>query len=177
MPVAAVALELLAGMVEEFWEKGLVLERAAVNFSHTGGASLPDAATDRRPELAGARFEAVSVSLIVHPRNPYAPTTHANLRLFSATTVEGDEPDKAANIIQAKTPAIARPPRRPPAAIPTPMVTRAVPRAMAKAPTIPTMPIPICQVIISTKSAPVHGRTAMPKIRASASFSVPACST
>ncbi len=69
---------------------GAVIEQAAVNFSHTSGAQLPAAATARRPELTGGAFEAVSVSLIVHPRNPYAPTTHANLRLFSALTVEGD---------------------------------------------------------------------------------------
>ena len=61
-------------------EDGDCLERAAVNFSHTRGPSLPSAATARRPELEGRRYEAVSVSLIVHPRNPYAPTTHANLR-------------------------------------------------------------------------------------------------
>ncbi|MEE8526560.1 MAG: oxygen-dependent coproporphyrinogen oxidase [Thermoanaerobaculia bacterium] len=61
---------------------GPVLERAAVNFSHTVGARMPAAATARRPELAGQSFEAVSLSLIVHPRNPYAPTTHANLRCF-----------------------------------------------------------------------------------------------
>lgn len=63
---------------------GPVLERAAVNFSHTVSASLPAAATRRRPELQGASFEAVSVSLIVHPKNPYAPTTHANFRCFVA---------------------------------------------------------------------------------------------
>jgi coproporphyrinogen III oxidase len=61
------------------------LERAAVNFSHTIGSKLPAAATDRRPELAGCDYEAASVSLIVHPRNPYAPTTHANFRAFSAS--------------------------------------------------------------------------------------------
>ena len=49
---------------------GPVIERAAVNFTHTEGASMPQAATDRRPELAGRRYEAVSISLIVHPRNP-----------------------------------------------------------------------------------------------------------
>ena len=64
---------------------GPVLERAAVNFSHTVGRALPPAATARRPELAGGRFEAVSVSLIVHPRNPYAPTSHANFRFFLTT--------------------------------------------------------------------------------------------
>jgi coproporphyrinogen III oxidase len=63
---------------------GAVLERAAVNFSHTRGASLPAAASQRRPEIAGRAYEAVSTSLIVHPRNPYAPTTHANLRFFVA---------------------------------------------------------------------------------------------
>ena len=66
-------------------EDGPVLERAAVHFTHTIGANLPPAATTRRPQLAGARFEAASVSIIVHPRNPYAPTSHANLRLFFAT--------------------------------------------------------------------------------------------
>jgi coproporphyrinogen III oxidase len=65
-------------------EGGPVLEKAAVHFTHTIGANLPPAATTRRPELAGGSFEAVSVSVIVHPRNPYAPTSHANLRLFSA---------------------------------------------------------------------------------------------
>ncbi len=66
-------------------ENGPVLERAAVNFSHTVGKDLPPAATARRPELAGRAFEAVSVSLITHPRNPYAPTSHANFRFFIAT--------------------------------------------------------------------------------------------
>jgi coproporphyrinogen III oxidase len=72
-------------------EGGPIIERAAVHFTHTVGANLPPAATTRRPELAGGDFEAVSVSLIVHPRNPYAPTSHANLRLFSASK-EGFEP-------------------------------------------------------------------------------------
>jgi coproporphyrinogen III oxidase len=66
------------------------IEQAAVNFSHTAGAKLPAAATAARPELTGGSFEAVSVSLIVHPRNPYAPTTHANLRLFVATPPGGE---------------------------------------------------------------------------------------
>jgi coproporphyrinogen III oxidase len=64
--------------------EGPVLERAAVLFSHARGPALPPAATARRPELAGKRFEAVSLSLIVHPRNPYVPTSHANLRFFRA---------------------------------------------------------------------------------------------
>ncbi|QDU83523.1 Coproporphyrinogen-III oxidase, aerobic [Planctomycetes bacterium Pla163] len=71
-------------------EGGEHVEKAAVNFSHTVGKALPAAATDRRPELAGRSFEAVSVSLIVHPRNPYAPTSHANTRIFVARAPESD---------------------------------------------------------------------------------------
>ncbi len=70
---------------------GPVIEKAAVNFSHSAGPALPAAATERRPGLAGLPFEAVSLSLIVHPRNPYAPTTHMNLRYFTAG-VEEDSP-------------------------------------------------------------------------------------
>ncbi len=62
---------------------GPLLERAAVMFSNSRGPALPPAATARRPELAGRSFEAVSLSLIVHPRNPYVPTSHANLRFFT----------------------------------------------------------------------------------------------
>jgi coproporphyrinogen III oxidase len=63
---------------------GPVIEKAAVQFTHARGPSLPPAATERRPELAGRAFEAVSLSLIVHPRNPYVPTSHMNLRFFRA---------------------------------------------------------------------------------------------
>jgi coproporphyrinogen III oxidase len=66
-------------------EGGALIEKAAVNFTHGRGARLPGPATAARPELAGAAFEAVSLSLIVHPRNPIVPTTHMNLRLFTAT--------------------------------------------------------------------------------------------
>lgn len=72
-------------------EGGDVIDKAAVNFSHTRGVNLPPAATERRPELVGGQYEAVSVSLIVHPRNPYAPTSHANYRCFVASK-EGIEP-------------------------------------------------------------------------------------
>ena len=68
---------------------GAVFEKAAVHFSHTVGACLPAVAEARRPELRGATFEAVSVSAVVHPRNPYVPTAHLNLRLFAA---QGGEP-------------------------------------------------------------------------------------
>jgi len=70
---------------------GEAIEKAAVNFTHTQGAELPQAATERRPELAGRRYEAVSVSLIVHPRNPYAPTCHANFRSFHAPAPAGTD--------------------------------------------------------------------------------------
>ncbi|MEN8182048.1 MAG: oxygen-dependent coproporphyrinogen oxidase [Myxococcota bacterium] len=63
-------------------EEGSVLEKAAVHFTHAVGDRLPPAATERKPQLAGAGFQAASLSLIVHPRNPYAPTTHANFRCF-----------------------------------------------------------------------------------------------
>ncbi len=63
-------------------EQGRHLEKAAVQFTHSVGASLPPAATERNPQLAGHGFQAAAISLIVHPRNPYAPTTHMNLRLF-----------------------------------------------------------------------------------------------
>jgi coproporphyrinogen III oxidase len=71
-------------------EGGALIEKAAVNFTHSRGPKLPPAATERRPELAGASFEAVSLSLIVHPENPYCPTTHMNLRGFVATPEQGD---------------------------------------------------------------------------------------
>lgn len=71
-------------------EGGPVIEKAAVQFSHSFGREMPAAATDRRPELAGREYQAVSVSLIVHPRNPFAPTSHANFRFFTAER-EGDE--------------------------------------------------------------------------------------
>jgi coproporphyrinogen III oxidase len=69
-------------------EDGPVIEKAAMNFTHARGDRLPPAATDRRPELAGAHFEAVSLSGIVHPRNPYAPTSHVNLRCFMARAAD-----------------------------------------------------------------------------------------
>ncbi len=72
-------------------EGGALLERAGVMFSHTSGPEMPKAATVRRPELAGRRFEAVSVSLITHPVNPYVPTSHMNVRFFIAHR-EGEDP-------------------------------------------------------------------------------------
>jgi len=63
---------------------GAVLEKGGVNFSHVFGASLPASATAGRPELTGAAFEVMGVSLVMHPRNPYVPTSHANVRFFIA---------------------------------------------------------------------------------------------
>ena len=65
-------------------EEGNVLERGGCNFSHVQGASLPPSATQHRSELAGAPFEALGVSLVMHPRNPFVPTVHMNVRLLAA---------------------------------------------------------------------------------------------
>ena len=65
-------------------EEGGVLERGGCNFSHVQGPTLPPSATQHRPELAGAPFEAMGVSLVMHPRNPYVPTAHMNVRMFAA---------------------------------------------------------------------------------------------
>ncbi|MEN3030028.1 oxygen-dependent coproporphyrinogen oxidase [Chromobacterium amazonense] len=63
---------------------GAVFEQAGVNFSHVHGDALPASATAHRPELAGRRFEAMGVSLVIHPHNPHVPTSHANVRFFIA---------------------------------------------------------------------------------------------
>ncbi|MCC5825991.1 oxygen-dependent coproporphyrinogen oxidase [Alkalimonas sp.] len=64
--------------------KGAVFEQAGVNYSHVYGAQMPASATAHRPELAGRSFHACGVSLVIHPNNPYLPTTHANVRFFIA---------------------------------------------------------------------------------------------
>lgn len=66
-------------------ENGNVLERGGVNFSHVFGNNLPPSASAAHPEVAGRSFEAMGVSLVFHPRNPYAPTVHFNVRFFIAT--------------------------------------------------------------------------------------------
>ncbi len=63
---------------------GAVFEKGGVNFSHVSGAQMPASATAMRPELAGRSFEAMGVSLVIHPHNPYVPTSHANVRFFVA---------------------------------------------------------------------------------------------
>lgn len=70
---------------------GAVFEKGGVNFSHVMGDRMPASATAHRPELAGRRFEAMGVSLVIHPDNPYVPTSHANVRFFIAEK-QGEEP-------------------------------------------------------------------------------------
>jgi len=65
-------------------EQGAVFEQAGVNFSHVFGNRLPPSATAARPELEGRDFQALGISLVIHPRNPYVPTSHANVRFFIA---------------------------------------------------------------------------------------------
>jgi len=72
------------GGIAQILEDGGVFERAGVNFSHVSGGSLPPAASAGRPELAGRSFQAMGVSVVLHPRNPYAPTVHMNVRCFAA---------------------------------------------------------------------------------------------
>ncbi|HDZ3777310.1 TPA: oxygen-dependent coproporphyrinogen oxidase [Vibrio cholerae] len=71
--------------------EGAVFEQGGVNFSHVFGEQMPASATAHRPELAGRRFEAMGVSLVMHPKNPYVPTSHANVRFFIAEK-EGEAP-------------------------------------------------------------------------------------
>jgi coproporphyrinogen III oxidase len=70
--------------LSQLLEEGNFLERGGCNFSHVKGASLPPSATQHRSELAGAPFEALGVSLVMHPRNPHVPTVHMNVRLLAA---------------------------------------------------------------------------------------------
>ena len=93
-----------ATFVEDAWQReqggggrtrvmtnGAVFEKGGVNFSHVFGGQLPPSATQARPELAGRSFEALGVSLVMHPHNPYVPTSHANVRFFIAEK-EGEPP-------------------------------------------------------------------------------------
>ncbi|TXL16372.1 coproporphyrinogen III oxidase [Methylococcaceae bacterium HT4] len=93
-----------AVFVEDAWDRaeggggrsrvltnGKTFEQAGVNFSHVFGHKLPPSATAKRPELEGRDFQAMGVSLVIHPHNPYIPTSHANVRFFIAEK-EGEEP-------------------------------------------------------------------------------------
>ncbi|MDO9466783.1 MAG: oxygen-dependent coproporphyrinogen oxidase [Thiobacillus sp.] len=79
------------GGISRLIEEGNILERGGVNFSHVLGSQLPPSASAHRPELAGRRWEAMGVSLVLHPRNPYAPTVHMNVRCFVAMK-DGEDP-------------------------------------------------------------------------------------
>ncbi len=70
---------------------GDLFEQAAINFSHVRGARLPPSALAQRPGLAGSRFEAIGLSVVIHPLNPYVPTSHANLRFFVTGAEEEGE--------------------------------------------------------------------------------------
>ena len=74
-------------------EEGDIFERAGVGFSHVRGNKLPPSATQNRPELAGRGFEAIGVSLVFHPRNPYIPTVHMNVRAFVAKALTAGAED------------------------------------------------------------------------------------
>ncbi len=95
---AVEALDGKAQFIEDSWTRpaggggrsrvisdGAIFEQGGINFSHVHGDGLPPSATAARPELAGASFEAMGVSLVMHPRNPYVPTTHLNVRFFIAS--------------------------------------------------------------------------------------------
>lgn len=84
-------LNLLGGGRTRVIADGAVFEKGGVNFSHVQGEKLPASATAHRPELAGRSFQAMGVSLVLHPHNPYVPTSHANVRLFVAEKA-GEEP-------------------------------------------------------------------------------------
>lgn len=79
------------GGVSCLLSRGQIFEKAGVNFSHVFGESLPPTASATRPELAGCRYQALGVSLVFHPHNPFVPTTHANVRFFLAEK-EGQDP-------------------------------------------------------------------------------------
>lgn len=76
------------GGISRVLAEGAVFEKGGVNFSHVMGQSLPPSATQLRPDLAGAAFEALGVSLVMHPRNPYVPTSHLNIRYFEVKPKE-----------------------------------------------------------------------------------------
>jgi len=72
------------GGITRVLNRGKVFAKAGVNFSHVSGDALPSSASAHRPELAGRKFSALGVSVVIHPKNPYIPTTHANVRFFIA---------------------------------------------------------------------------------------------
>ena len=79
-------------------EQGAVFEQAGVNFSHVFGNRLPPSATAARPELEGRDFQAMGISLVIHPRDPYVPTSHANIRFFIANKPGAEAGDEDGSI-------------------------------------------------------------------------------
>ena len=79
------------GGISRVIEEGNIFERGGVNFSHVHGNRLPPSASASRPELAGRGFEAMGVSLVLHPRNPYVPTVHMNVRFFISSKEDADD--------------------------------------------------------------------------------------
>ena len=79
------------GGISRLIEGGALFERAGVLFSHVMGKTLPPSASAHRPELAGRAWEAMGVSMVLHPRNPYIPTTHMNVRMFVAQALAGSD--------------------------------------------------------------------------------------
>ena len=80
------------GGITRVLSHGDIFEQAGVNFSHVSGSQLPASATAHRPELAGREFQAMGVSLVIHPKNPKIPTSHANVR-FCIATNDNEDPD------------------------------------------------------------------------------------
>jgi len=78
------------GGISRVISEGRVFEKGGVNFSHVMGDTMPASATAHRPHLAGAPWQAMGVSLVIHPNNPYVPTSHANVRFFIATPKDGE---------------------------------------------------------------------------------------
>ncbi|MBR7781465.1 oxygen-dependent coproporphyrinogen oxidase [Undibacterium luofuense] len=78
------------GGITRLVEEGNVFERGGVNFSHVKGSTLPPSAAANRPDVAGQPWEAMGVSLVLHPRNPYVPTVHMNVRFFSTCDTQGN---------------------------------------------------------------------------------------
>ncbi|MRX27836.1 oxygen-dependent coproporphyrinogen oxidase [Kangiella sp. HZ709] len=83
--------KIVGGGITRVMENGDVIEKGGVNYSYVEGTNLPASATAHRPELAGRGFKAMGVSLVIHPKNPMAPTSHMNVRFFIAEK-EGEEP-------------------------------------------------------------------------------------
>ena len=77
------------GGLSKVMAEGSVIEKAGVNFSHVHGQALPKAATDKRPDFAQKSFQAMGVSVVIHPLNPHVPTTHLNVRFIAVENPDG----------------------------------------------------------------------------------------